>query len=436
MVDEKISKINLTEAPKNSVSIKYQNEDEIKIRIENLEEKIYKIMSGALASQPTPTRKSRNTVNENQIVLFGDDLVAVDNIEKRSVKERFNFNEFEKEDVKKAKKEENLFTVMKEEPVEETETIVFEKTVIPQKEEIVAEKKEVSVFGESKFENNTPAEAILNRSVEVLSNYGEKEESKVDLFGKNKYEQDTPAEKILNRSVEKLAEEEKKPKSQLVIRQNGEDRIVKSKSDLFSGEKEELKKELASYKTDEGIIARNVPVINESEDLDEFETYSINVIERILNESREEENKNDKIRIVNMWNNLVDLAPADKKAVAEVMQEGVVVAVGTREFIIVYSSASICNQVMKRKFKRESLKLLFDLLGSTYNYMALPESVWRVKRAEYASQYNIGVKNIRLQPINEPILNALMSDDDVSPEERMLENAEKLFGSDIIEYKE
>jgi len=436
LVDEKISKINLTEAPKNSVSIKYQNEDEIKIRIENLEEKIYKIMSGALASQPTPTRKSRNTVNENQIVLFGDDLVAVDNIEKRSVKERFNFNEFEKEDVKKAKKEENLFTVMKEEPVEETETIVFEKTVIPQKEEIVAEKKEVSVFGESKFENNTPAEAILNRSVEVLSNYGEKEESKVDLFGKNKYEQDTPAEKILNRSVEKLAEEEKKPKSQLVIRQNGEDKIVKSKSDLFSGEKEELKKELASYKTDEGIIARNVPVINESEDLDEFETYSINVIERILNESREEENKNDKIRIVNMWNNLVDLAPADKKAVAEVMQEGVVVAVGTREFIIVYSSASICNQVMKRKFKRESLKLLFDLLGSTYNYMALPESVWRVKRAEYASQYNIGVKNIRLQPINEPILNALMSDDDVSPEERMLENAEKLFGSDIIEYKE
>ena len=436
LVDEKISKINLSEAPKNSVSIKYQNEDEIKIRIENLEEKIYKIMSGALASQPTPTRKSRNTVNENQIVLFGDDLVAVDNIEKRSVKERFNFNEFEKEEVKKAKKEENLFTVMKEEPVEETETIVFEKTVIPQKEEIVAEKKEVSVFGESKFENNTPAEAILNRSVEVLSNYGEKEESKVDLFGKNKYEQDTPAEKILNRSVEKLAEEEKKPKSQLVISQNGEDKIVKSKSDLFSGEKEELKKELASYKTDEGIIARNVPVINESEDFDEFETYSINVIERILNESREEENKNDKIRIVNMWNNLVDLAPADKKAVAEVMQEGVVVAVGTREFIIVYSSASICNQVMKRKFKRESLKLLFDLLGSTYNYMALPESVWRVKRAEYASQYNIGVKNIRLQPINEPILNALMSDDDVSPEERMLENAEKLFGSDIIEYKE
>ena len=69
LVDEKVSKINLSEAPKNNVSIKYQNEDEIKIRIENLEEKIYKIMSGALASQPTPTRKSRNTVNENQIVL-------------------------------------------------------------------------------------------------------------------------------------------------------------------------------------------------------------------------------------------------------------------------------------------------------------------------------------------------------------------------------
>lgn len=431
LVDEKLSKIDFSKDNTSS------NNENILLRLEKIEEKVYKIMSGALAMQPTLTRRSRNTVNENQIVLFGDDMVTVNNIEKHAVKERFDFEELTKEDVKKKEKfvkEENLFTVMKEEEKAVEEPIVFDKNIIPAAE-VEKEVREENVFGESKYEMNTPAENILNKSVEVLSKQADKEESKVDVFGYSKYEASTPAENILNRSVEKLNEENNKPKSQLVVRKNGEDRIVSSTSDLFSGEKEELRRELNNYRSSE-IIAKEEPKVVESAELDEFERYDVKVIERILNDSRKEEAKNDKARIIGLWKVLVEKTPEERKGIAEVLQEGNIVAVGNREFIIIYNSASMCSQVMKRKFKRESLKLLFDFLGSTYNYLALPENVWLNKRAEYVNQYNIGAKNIHLEPFDEATIRALMSDNEPTPEEEMLERAQQLFGEDIIEFKE
>ena len=68
--------------------------------------------------------------------------------------------------------------------------------------------------------------------------------------------------------------------------------------------------------------------------------------------------------------------------------------------------------------------------------MALPENIWLQKRAEYVNQYNIGAKNIRLEPLNDMVIKALMSDNELTPEEEMLEKAQKLFGDDIIEFKE
>lgn len=275
----------------------------------------------------------------------------------------------------------------------------------------------------------------MNRSVEGLSTPGDKEESKVDVFGYSKYDMATPAEKSLNKSLEKLTDEYNKPKSQLVIRKNGEDKIVSNTQELFSGEKEELKRELNNYHSPE-IIAKEEPKVVENSELDEFESYDVRVIERILNDSRKEEAKNDKNRIMGLWKVLAEKTPEDRRGIAEVLQEGTVVAVGNREFIIIYRNASMCSQVMKRKFKRESLKLLFDFLGNTYNYMALPENIWLQKRAEYVNQYNIGAKNIRLEPLNDMVMKALMSDNELTPEEEMLEKAQKLFGDDIIEFKE
>lgn len=438
LVDERTSQIDAANKTIDNTNKNSDNSD-ILLRLENIEEKVYKIMSGALAMQPTPTRRNRNTVSENQIVLFGDDMVTVGNIEKHAVKERFDFEELTKEEVKKENrvKEENLFTVMKEEEKpEETETIVFEKTILPKESKKEKETpKEENVFGESKYDMTTPAENILNRSVEGLSTPGDKEESKVDVFGYSKYDMATPAEKSLNKSLEKLTDEYNKPKSQLVIRKNGEDKIVSNTQELFSGEKEELKRELNNYHSPE-IIAKEEPKVVENSELDEFESYDVRVIERILNDSRKEEAKNDKNRIMGLWKVLAEKTPEDRRGIAEVLQEGTVVAVGNREFIIIYRNASMCSQVMKRKFKRESLKLLFDFLGNTYNYMALPENIWLQKRAEYVNQYNIGAKNIRLEPLNDMVIKALMSDNELTPEEEMLEKAQKLFGDDIIEFKE
>ena len=74
--------------------------------------------------------------------------------------------------------------------------------------------------------------------------------------------------------------------------------------------------------------------------------------------------------------------------IAEILGDGVICAVGKNEFVISYPSSSICNQVMSKKFKKDSLKLLYDMLDVEYNYLALPDEVWHQKRTEYVNQYN------------------------------------------------
>lgn len=119
--------------------------------------------------------------------------------------------------------------------------------------------------------------------------------------------------------------------------------------------------------------------------------------------------------------------------IAKLLQQGTITAVGNKEFIIVYPNAAMCNQVMRMRFKKESLKFLYDLLGDTYNYMALPENVWQEKRSEYHSQYFTGTKNIKLTPINEPALTVLSDNQEYLDEKRKAINKVKeMFGSDLV----
>ncbi len=404
MIDERVRNIEFAGGDVDAAN-KYN--DEISQRLEAIEDKLYRVMSGALAREQIPTKPSkRKGPNERQMVLFGNDMIALDNIEKKAVKERVDFSGFSKQEKKEElPKEANLFTNLEEKEEEQEETpIVFEKKVIESSEEINKVKEEApqdaNVFGASKYESVGPAEQSLKRSGEVLSLGEEKPESKVDVFGISKYNVDSIGEKKLNESVNKLSDETKeKP-----------DRI-------------------------DPIIYKDAPKMTEGEELDEFERFDVGVIVRILNATRTTEARNDKVRIVNLWKNLVDRTHGDRKGVAQVLQDGEVVAVGDHELIIVYDSPSVCNQVMKRKFRKDSLKILFDLLGTTYNYLALPVNLWQTKREEYINQYRMGNTNIKLKPINESILNVLINANEKTPEEEMVSNARGLFGDDIIEYK-
>ena len=127
---------------------------------------------------------------------------------------------------------------------------------------------------------------------------------------------------------------------------------------------------------------------------------------------------------------MINLAPSDKRGVAEILTEGQITAVGNHEFVIIYSNSAICNQVMSRRFKRSSLKLLYDLLGGDYNYFAISHEVWIAKRREYSEQYSIGTKYPTLSPINDPSLK-VNNEEEKNESEEMLRKMYDIFGENI-----
>jgi hypothetical protein len=117
--------------------------------------------------------------------------------------------------------------------------------------------------------------------------------------------------------------------------------------------------------------------------------------------------------------------------VVDLLSKGKVVAVGNKQFIITYQTSTLCNQVMRTSFKEKSLRLLYNELGDTYNYMALPESIWLDKRREYIGQYNIGFTNPKLTPINDPTL-VVITSQYRDPKETVINKTIEMFGSDIV----
>jgi len=166
---------------------------------------------------------------------------------------------------------------------------------------------------------------------------------------------------------------------------------------------------------------------------DEFSRYEVSVLERILHDSRTEFARADRTRILNLWKSLDRSVPKSQLHIANLLQNGKVVATGIKEFVLVYPNSALCNQVMKLSFKKESLKLLYDFLGDTYNYFAIPEQVWQEKRTEYINQYNIGIRYPKLTPINDPSLNVIEENKEYL---KNLENSKSkaiaFFGEDLV----
>ena len=169
---------------------------------------------------------------------------------------------------------------------------------------------------------------------------------------------------------------------------------------------------------------------------DPFSNYQVEVVERILHDSRTQEAREDKVRVMELWKTLHNNATHEQLDIADLLQEGQIVAVGNKEFILVYPNASLCNQVMKIKFKREALNLLYKNLGDTYNYIALPEKVWSEKRNEYINQYNIGVRFPKLTPIDDPSLDVKKENQDfLERQEKLIDQAIKIFGEDFVKIR-
>lgn len=366
-------------------------------RISEVESNTFKLISEAL-SRPTP-KKSKAKVDEKQISFWGGDVIDVDKITIPSKKKAFDFGELEKE----------------------TDNNIVPEKVEEKRKEIIleTEKEEKPIIDINKEEKNVIEEVITNEEKEV-ANDGD---DHINLFGSD--------EGIKKEIVEESKDEEP------INLFSGLDSLTKKKYEEKRAEKEkEVKEIIETRKEGIGESQRKAPNskvdINKfnSDDLDEYEQYDVKVLERILNDSRVEEYASEKERILSLWKNIIDLAPSDKRGTAEILHEGEVKAVGNHEFVIIYNSARICNQVMGRKFKRNSLRLLQELLNDYYNYMAITKEQWVLKRQEYANQYVMGTKYPTLTPFTDPNLKVSITEDDET--EAMSKKVIDIFGDNVI----
>ncbi len=174
------------------------------------------------------------------------------------------------------------------------------------------------------------------------------------------------------------------------------------------------------------------------EQLDDTEkVYNIKIVERILHESRTQEARIEKVKLVNEWsripNNLNNNATLD--ATACLLRDGTLTANGQTELLIVYPDASLCNHLMSTRVHREAREILKMVFGKDYDFMALPENTWQEKRKEYYSQYAIGISRPVLSPIKNPNLKAIVSKEEPK-KEGTYERVSSFFGSNIIRKEE
>ena len=438
LLDEKIEELNSIK--KSVFDHKYTRDveyeiNEIKDKIINIENKLHKYIAVITANEPVPIKKTKSKANE-LLGVYNEGLFSLEDLE--TTKVNADFEEIQKEVIP-----------------ESVEEVKVEEEIIPVQEEVVStqEKEEKAPLKESidYFSDVIMPAVDLKEEPEEVSEEINEVEAKLAQIEKE--EQAKPAKEEIQEKLDPTREEinlfnylsgsvdakpkvttvEKedgtlitKPNSQLYKKNNVDNEITESNiKDLFASEREEFNKSVRDFKEEKESVEEYKP--------DEYSTYNVKVVERILNESRTEAARNDKARVLKIWNVMNRDIDNDYVHIAKLLQQGTITAVGNKEFILVYPNAAMCNQVMRMKFKKESLKLLYDLFGDAYNYMALPENIWQEKRSEYHSQYYTGTKNIRLTPINDPALTVLKDDQEYYDEKKKAINKVKeMFGDELV----
>ncbi|MFA6827653.1 MAG: DNA polymerase III subunit gamma/tau [Bacilli bacterium] len=422
---------------------------ELKEKISNIEEKLYRLISGTLATVPTPIKKTKKEVNSGQVFLVGDDVMKIAVLDKKA-KESFDFADIQKEETKETDiakddlKSEQFKEINDEVSVDDKfEDInnVSKKDDETEEVQKLADSLEKGIDKESKGINQQLNDEILKMfNVPTVEKQGkETTEKKTNI----KVEEQPL---IFENDKEKVV---KKRNSEIVIR-NKQNQDNDQESNLFS---KETNKNVKESIENEKIITSDNQKNNKQEEIlpitaekkeeikkdaikEAYLSYSSDVILRIMNDALTSEAKNDKVRIIKLWDSLHDAVSSNDLQIANILSRGKVSAVGINEFIIVYDDAVICNQVMAEDFKKRSLKVLYDILGASYNYMALPEKDFYEKRTEYAGYYQMGTKPKSLTPINNPDLKILNTTKEYDPEQEMFNMVKAEFGDEIVKMEE
>lgn len=365
-----------------NLDFKYELEI-IKEKINSIESKVYRLMSGEL--EKIATKKPKTKINKKQIVLFGDEIVSLNEF-KKPAKEVADNNELDSKEYDNIEDDAKTVDLKAVEEKDLEEASLF--TVDDESNEVVEDIK----FSEN--EANKPKDDGIIKTIKT-----ENEEI-------IEREHSSLVRKIYTEPTPTIEEKQEKAYSPILDKPQ---------------EKEDIKTTTHNY----------IPPDDMAND--EYSRYSVTVLERILHDSRTEEAREDKVRIMNLWKNLDRSVPRGQLHIASLLQDGKLVATGKKEFVLVYPNAALCNQVMCLSFKRESLKILYDFLGDTYNYFAIPENIWLEKRTEYINQYNIGTRFPKLTPIDDINLSVVEDNKEfLRKQESSRSKAVSFFGEELV----
>lgn len=392
--------------------------NELKEKVMFLEKRLYQIIAGELSTKKVVKKDKKNN---GQIMLFGEELLSVNDF--TQTKEDVDFGDLKKEVIEEVKEE----IIEKNEP----QIIAVEET----KEETIEDKAEDNDNlnnAEEKIEKVEQEEDVLETDLE------EKVEQTVESETKGLFE----TEYIVKHQKIDVEEET----SNLFNVQQETEIINKESSILFTTDKKTIEErqsisqdiisqESEAKKVNEEVNVTALEKEGDKEDkiIDKFARYNIKDIEQILHDSRAIESKNDKVRIEQVWKNMTRGARPEYLSIIETLQEGKVAVVGNKEFIIVFPSVALCNIVMRRKFKDIAIRMLYNMLGDTYDYAALPIDVWTSKSREYKEQYQIGIKYPTLKPLNVPGLEIVNEQNEFKTKnDRTIDKTIELFGKENI----
>jgi len=425
---------------------------EIKEKLETLESRMYKFISSAISNKKEKAKMPEQK-NKGQVMLFGDDILSIDDFDK-SNKEKVDFDELEMSEEEKAEaannevenetfdiEENEVVENSNEETVEEIQESANEENEDLQAEvvqegehEIVTDTQEDS-YNLFNMEEEAPAqEEQVQQEEPVL----EEKQGEQNLFDTEIHKVEAPVEEKPKVKDEVLASYFDSNKNESVVQKTNSTIVHREtvESNDLDIAQSVLRHEVERQEEQAKYIEPNneeIIVSKQEEKADKFAAYDIKDVEQILFDSQSPEARNDKNRVLEVWASLTRGIQYDLLPIADTLQEGQIVAVGNKELIIVFNNVALCNQVMRYKFKKEALRLLYGKLGDSYNYIALPNDTWLEKRNEYKSQYQIGIKRPKLSPLNIKGLNLVEEQDEyVNKEEKVIKKTIEMFGDDIV----
>ena len=458
-VTNKIDDINEVTPVNESETTKIPGGDisDLNARINTLESKLYMLIADGLS--PTSKAKSKTKVAEGQIMLFGGEVFGLNDLNK-NVKEKADFDDLSKIDqpskdssfTEAESNDTQVFVLEKLESLKEENDLldkssqdIIEKEELQdtKKEEIKLEKKDTGLFSvpgesqsflnymESKKEEKVDAKTEQNVVPEKASVVTEpvtepapkkaKEEIIESFFDVQSKEQIT---KKINSSLSIKQKEEETPEdiSNSIVQHARLDNQTTSNNVIDKKEEEQ-----------EEIIVSQKPKKEE----DKFSKYDIKDLEQLLYDSQSPEARNDKARIMNIWNVLERDIEPQQLSIAELLKSGQIKAVGDKEIVIVFPNVTLCNQAMRANFKRSAIKFLYDKFGEIYNYIAIPSTTWQEKRTEYANQYCIGVKRPALTPFKIPGLSIITEEQEyINKRDKTIRQTMEEFGSNIVKVEQ